>query len=141
MDQVEDEKGEYQPAIQKLKELKLTLAIVLKDSHLFVSLGTGTAQLSKFGKGEALASRSEFAPMKKVGDQKFISASYVSQKFSAAMATTPEDVKEMVKSLKEALDQAPLSDGLREKISKDIATALFSRQNQRRALHERRRDF
>jgi hypothetical protein len=123
IEQFEEEKGEYQAVIEKLKSLKLNLTFAVKGDYLLISLGSGTQQLAKFGTGPALYSREEFAPLKKAGDKKITAVSYTSRKMLAEVMTTPEDVKEIVKGLKKELEGADISKELREKIERDVDNA------------------
>lgn len=120
IEDLEDEKDEYKPVIDKLKALKLTVALAVKGNYVLLSLGSSTAAVGKFGQGPALATLPELAPLSKFADRKIVGIDYTSKKMAESMATTAKDLAEMVKSAKEGLKETPLSDDLRDKIVKDI---------------------
>jgi len=120
IEQYEDEKGEYKDVVDKLKSLKIALTLVVKGEYLLLTIGSDTNPVSKFGAGPALNSVSEFAPLAKFADRKLVGLSYASRKLSETLGSSVKDIQEMAKSAKEGLDQAPISEKLRENIGKDI---------------------
>ena len=120
LEKLDIEKDEVKAALEKLKALKFALAVVVKGDYILISTGGNTQQLSKFGAGTALATREEFAPIKKAGQNRLTSVSYASLKLMSSVTTTPEDVRHIFKELNEALGESPLSEGLKSKIGKDL---------------------
>jgi hypothetical protein len=124
IDQLEDEKDEYKPLVDKLKALKITVTLALKGDYVLLCMGTNSSAVAKFGQGTALATMPEFAPLAKFADKRIASINYSSKKLAELTGTSTKDLAEMVKNAKEGLKQAPLSDDLRDKIIKDLETLM-----------------
>jgi hypothetical protein len=120
IEQYEDEKGEYKTVVDKFKSLKLAVTLVVKGDYLLLTFGSDSSPVTKFGSGTALNSIAEFAPVAKYADRKLVGLSYASRKLSEILGSTSKDIEEMATSAKEGLDQAPISEKLREKIAQDI---------------------
>jgi hypothetical protein len=118
--QYEDEKDEFKAVEEKLKSLKLAIALAVKGDYLLLSVAADTTPVSKFGAGPGIGSVPEFAPLAPFTDKKLISVNYASKKLGELLATTPKDIDDMIKEAKEGLGQAPISEKLREKINQDI---------------------
>jgi hypothetical protein len=116
----ENEAGEYDKLITRLKNLTLTLSVGLREDFVLVSLGETNAHLTNLGKGKLLVERPEFKPLTKFADKRIASISYVSQKIASQMAMKEKDVQglgDMVKGLLEKLD---VTDKQRAQMQKDI---------------------
>jgi hypothetical protein len=111
---------DYKKLIDKLKGMTVTVALTVKEDYLLVTVGGDTKAAESFGRGAALAGRPEFAPLVKFADRRLTSISYSSEKLSAAMSTSADDLKDLVAEAKEGLEAARLSDKLREAIGKDL---------------------
>lgn len=124
IEDLEDEQGEYKPLVDKLKALKVTVAIAVKGDYVLISFGGDTSAIAKFGQGTALATLPEFAPLGKYADKRMTSISYTSKKFAELTGMTKKDLDDLVKQAKEGLAQTPLSEDLSGKIIKDLDAVL-----------------
>ncbi|MBX7105004.1 MAG: hypothetical protein K1X57_13040 [Gemmataceae bacterium] len=120
LEQYEDEKGDYKSLGEKLRKLTLTVTLAVKGEYVLLSFGPDSGHINKFGAGEALASRAEFAPLKKHADKRICELSYVSKRMGELTGTTAKDIADTVKAAVDALNEAPISDELRKKIAADI---------------------
>jgi hypothetical protein len=117
----EDKEGEYDKLIEKLKTLKLTVSLGLRDDYLFLAFGESTAALSKLGSGELLADRPELKPLAKYAGNKLTSINYASKALRGSVGTTPRDIDNAAAEAKKYLEKAEIPDGIREKLVKDLA--------------------
>ncbi len=124
IEDLEDEKDEFKPLVDKLKALKVKVTLAVKGEYVLLCMGSDNSAIAKFGQGPALATLPEFAPLAKFADKRLVSISYTSMKFAEAMGTSPKDLADMVKQAKEGLESSPLSEELRGKIVKDL-DAMF----------------
>jgi hypothetical protein len=118
---IEATPGEYEPLIKKLKALKLTISLGVRDNWLLLSFGEGTAGVEKLGDGEALAGRAELKPLEAHGNQRVTSVSYISKAFRAAVGTNRKDIDQIVGLANQLLPMAKLPEGQIERIKKDVA--------------------
>ncbi|TMQ34062.1 MAG: hypothetical protein E6K70_09710, partial [Planctomycetota bacterium] len=116
----EDKEGEYDKLIEKLKTLKLTVSLGLRDDYVFLALGESTAGLSKLGSGELLADRPELKPLAKYAGNKLTSINYASKDLRSSVGTTPKDIDNAAAEAKKYLEKAEIPDGVREKLIKDL---------------------
>jgi hypothetical protein len=121
---LEDEKDEYKPLIDKLKSLKVTITLAVKGDYVLLCIGGSSAAVAKFGSGPSLESLPEFAPLAKFADKRITGINYSSKKAAELTGTSPKDLAEFVKSIKEGLKATPLSDELRDKIINDLEKAM-----------------
>ena len=121
---VEEKPGQFTKLIARLKAMKLTLTLSVRDNYLLVSIGESTAGLKSLGQGKLLADRAEFKPLAKVaGGQRVTSINYVSKDFLTAVAGS-YDVNAMMKSVDELLKLADLPGGQQARIKKDVKDCL-----------------
>jgi hypothetical protein len=116
----EDFKDDVKALFAKLKTLKLTVSLVAKNDFLLLGIGPDAGAVEKFGRGPALATRSEFRPLAQFRDKPLVAVNYTSAALAAAVATTPEDVTGIATALKGFLGKAPISDDRRKAIEKDV---------------------
>jgi hypothetical protein len=116
----EDNPGEFDKLVKKLKNLKLTVSLGLRDNFLVLSIADSTAMLERFGQGQRLAERTEIQRLAKFADQKVIEISYTSKELQGSQTTRPEDVQDMAKWVTNLLKSAGLTPEQEAKIRKDL---------------------
>ena len=116
----EDSRAEVKSLFKSLKPLKLALCMLVKDNFLLVTVGPTTKTAESFGRGPSLSTRSEMRPLSKYADKPLIGVSYSSAALAAAVATTGEDLSNLVELAKAALDKSPLSVDRKAAIEKDL---------------------
>jgi hypothetical protein len=119
----EDKPGEFDPLVKKLKGLKLTISLGVRDGYLLLAVGPSTASLARLGgKGERLADRPEFKPLRKFADRRLTSVGYVSKAFMARLAAANMgNLDGVVEMAKAGLAKAGLPVDKRKAIEKDLA--------------------
>jgi hypothetical protein len=117
---LEEKEGQYDPLIKKLKTLKLTVALGIRDDYLLLSLGESLAPVKRLGQGQALAARNELKPLAKFADKRLTSINYVSKAFMTQVATNPSDIDGMLEMARRFLPDS-LTDQQKAQIRKDLA--------------------
>jgi hypothetical protein len=100
--------------------MKLSACLLVKEPYLLVTLGPTASTADSFGQGPSLATRPELKPLAKFADKPLIEINYVSQAFGASVATTGEDVRDLVDVAKKGLEAAQVSEARRNAIVKDL---------------------
>jgi hypothetical protein len=119
-DQIEEKEGQYENIRKRIKSLKLSVALLVKDSYLLLTVGPDTKVAERLSHGPALATRPELAPLVKFADRKLIAVGYASKALIASAATRPEDINSGVDFLRNGLDKLPIPEKQRTAIDKDI---------------------
>jgi hypothetical protein len=121
--QFEEKEGEFDKFLDKLKQLKLTVSLGVRDNYVLLGVGESTAGLAKLGhSSEGLAGRPELKSLERHAGERITSVSYVSQALRARLSTSKESIDELAKHANEALKEAGLPPTLQDKISKDLAS-------------------
>ena len=117
---IEDEPGQFDKLKKKLRELKLTVSVGLRDQFLIVSLAENTALLEALGRpGKRLADRKEFAPLAKFADRKLTAIGYASKEWQALQAGQ-QDGTQAFEGLLEMLKNVDLTPKQQAKIKADL---------------------
>ena len=77
--EMEAQPGDAQKIIDRLKEMKLVVALGLRGNYLLCSIGSSLECLEKLGQGKRLMDRAELKPLEKYADQRLVSVGYMSQ--------------------------------------------------------------
>src|SRR4051794_27903306 len=109
-DQIEEKEGQYENIRKRLKSLKLSVALLVKNDYLLLTIGPDTKVADRLSRGSPLAGRPELAPLAKFADRKLISVGYTSKALIESAATRPEDVRGVVDYLRNGLDKLPISE-------------------------------
>jgi hypothetical protein len=119
--QYEDKEGEFAPLLKRLKAMKLTVALGVRQGYLLVAVGESADRLAKFGgDGPKLADRPELKPLAKAAGRPLTAVGYTSAKLRQATATTAEDIAGIADLAKLGLGAADLPADLRKEIEKDV---------------------
>src|SRR5262245_34743690 len=116
----EDSATEIKALFGKLKALKLSASLLVKDNVVFLTVWPTAGTADSYGRAPSLATRSELKPLAKFADKPLISVGYVSAALAAAVATTPEDIDGLAEMVTTALGKAPISEERRVAIGKDV---------------------
>ncbi|MDB5312575.1 MAG: hypothetical protein JWO38_6777 [Gemmataceae bacterium] len=121
LEMFEDKPGEFAPLTKHLKEMKLTVAVGVRQGYLLVAITESVDRLAKFGgAGPKVAGRPELKPLEKVAGRPLTAVGYTSQALRAATATTPEDITGWADLAKAAAQKADLPDADQKALEKDI---------------------
>ena len=115
----EDQPGQFKKLVKHLKELKLTIALGVRDEYVLLSFGEGTGGLKALGTGPRLIDRAELAPLAKFADRRLTSIGYLSKEFQDKLAGKAE-IDDDIKSIKELLKDTDLTAAQKAKILKDV---------------------
>jgi hypothetical protein len=118
--QFEDKEGQFDKLQEKLKQLKLTVSLGIRDHYLLLVIGESTAGIAQLGTGKKLADRPEFQPLTKHADSRLTSISYISEKLRARGSMSKKDIERLVATAKEQMQKAELPAELRDKLGKDM---------------------
>src|SRR5262249_36315512 len=117
----EEKADEYAPLIKKLRGLKLSVNVGVRDGYLLLALGSSPNVVDQLGgAGPRLIDRTELKPLLKNADKRLNSIGYVSKAMNEATSTTKKDVDGMVEMLKGLMKEAPIEDKQRKRIDKDL---------------------
>lgn len=117
----EDEPGQYRPLVEKLKTLKLLLAIGIRDGYVLAALGSSDAVLAKLGTGESINKLPEFKPLSRFAEQRLTAVTYASQALRVHSGLSKADVDSLIKTAGGYLNSAGLPDSLRKQIQQDLS--------------------
>jgi hypothetical protein len=120
-DSLEEKEGQFAPLVKKLRGLKLTVSLGVRDGYLLVSLAPSTDAVTRLGaKGPRLLDRAELKPLAKFADKRLTAISYASQTFIARASTSGKDIEGMIEGAKSLLAKADLTDEQRKRLDKDL---------------------
>jgi hypothetical protein len=118
--EIEQQEGDFQKLRLRLKAMTVTIALLVKDDYLLLTIGPNANVADNLGRGTPLANRPELAPLAKFAGRELIAISYGSQALAAGSTQNGEGAMTMLDTIKDALDKAPLSDARRSAIDKDL---------------------
>jgi hypothetical protein len=116
----EENAGQYDKLQQKLRDLKLTISVGIRDKYVLLSLGESAAALDKLGKGEALAQRPELKPLAPFADKPLTSIGYASKELRAHAAMSKKDIDNLVAKVDGLLKNVDLPAELQTRLRKDL---------------------
>lgn len=114
-EEFEGDPQQRETLIDRLKQITAVAAVGIYRNYLIVSLGKDETHLSQLGKGEPLASRSEFEPLKKFADQRLTEVSYASREFLQTAANIEGQLGQFEAMIEGVLPTAGLSSELEQK--------------------------
>jgi hypothetical protein len=116
----EAEEGQVDQVVNRLKELKLAVAIGLRDNYLIVSIGSSTEGIEKLGGEAPLSRRPEFKPLAKHAGKRLVGIGYLSESMSARINGIGGNIDNMLEAVESILPATKLEDKVQERIRKDI---------------------
>ena len=119
--ELEENEGDADKVIAKLKKTKLVMAIGLRDKYLLMSVGASTEPLAKLSQGKRLIERKELKPLARHADKRLTSISYLSKAMAEQMMLGADDIDELKDTAEQLLSETKLSDEQQEKILDGVA--------------------
>lgn len=113
-------KGDVDKVVERVKKLKKVIALGLRGDYLIFAVGPSTDRLAQLGKGKSLADRPEFKPLQEFADRRLVSIGYASQAALSRLMYSTRDVRDLLKSVEDALPKLDLSLDQQAEIRKDI---------------------
>lgn len=110
--------GEFDGLIKKLGQLRLTVALGIRDGYLLACVGDSTSLLKTLGAGQRLSERPELKPLAAHTAKRITSIAYISQ---ALRAESEKGQFDGVIKLLNANPPSNLSPAQREQMRKDLA--------------------
>jgi hypothetical protein len=117
--EAETNAGDAEKVVAKIKELKLVIALGLRDDYLLFAIVDSTDRLAELGTGELLIDRPEFKPLEKFAEAKLVAIEYVSEEFTSRLALGDDDIDDLLEWGEMILPQANLGDEMEEQVRKD----------------------
>jgi hypothetical protein len=111
--------GEFDELIKKLEQLRLTLAIGIRDDYLLISIGDSTNLLKSMGGAKRLSERPELKPLAAYAGKRITSISYASAALRAVSQTSQWDA--VIKLVSTNLPQLKLNTEMRTRMLKDLS--------------------
>ena len=117
----EEKEGEFDFLVKKLKELKLTVSLGIRDGYMLLAFGESTSAIGKLGAGASLAGRPEMKVLERHAKERLVAISYASQVFRSKTGTSKKDLARMAEYVTAALKNVDLTTEQRAKIRNDMA--------------------
>jgi hypothetical protein len=119
--ELEGKQGDADKVLARLKQLKLTIALGVRDDYLLLAIGSSTDCLARLGNGKRLLDRPELEPLAKHAERRLSSVGYFSKAMAARLTSSKRDVDDLLSTIHELLPLAGLSAAQEAKIRKDAA--------------------
>ena len=119
IEQIAEKPGQYSKLREKLKSLKVVVALGIHHGYVVLSVGKSTDHLAAWGKGPALADHPKLKVLRDKGKQRFTSASYISDRLSQSTGFLPRDVDNLMTFGEKVLPAAKLSEEDQKQIMAD----------------------
>lgn len=121
----EEEPGEFEDLADWIKELKVSVALGIKDDLVLLVLGESAAKtLEAMTKGPRLIEREEVKPALSLLKQRLTSFGYVSKELTSMGTSVADQLASYKETLEEALEESPLSEDQQERLLKDFERML-----------------
>ncbi|HMP60702.1 MAG TPA: hypothetical protein PKD86_15260, partial [Gemmatales bacterium] len=121
LSEYEDEPDEFEDLIDRLKEMKLSIGLGVKDGCLVLVIGEELEEtLEGLLEGPRLADSEHFKPVLPHLGKRVVSLSFISEEMGFGTGWSEDQVEEMVDSFESMLEEAPLSEEQRERLLKDV---------------------
>ncbi len=121
IDEIEQTEGEFDELLEKIQELKFTVALGIRGDYLLLSFGETTDHLAETG-GPLLYDREEFSALREHADKPITSIDYVSKDFMEAAGSVENQLNAYLDALKNLLPTAPLPEDVIDEILEDAET-------------------
>ena len=118
---LEENPGEFDKLVKRLKELKVTVSLGVREPFALLAIGESPAMLANLGKGKLLKDRPEFDRLAKFADRKVVAVGYGSKEWQALQNIRRTDVEEMAKGIMEKLKELGVTAEQEAVIRKDLA--------------------
>jgi hypothetical protein len=117
---VEKEEGEFDELAKKLKGLKTTINVGVRNGYVFLSIGIPADRLGRLGNKKPLSGRPELKPLAEHAERRITSVTYLSQDFAKRTAPSKSDIDEGLEGAAERLKSLGLPEETQERIKGDL---------------------
>lgn len=128
LNQLELKPGEFDKAIDKLKRLKLSIALGVRGDYVLLAIGPTSDHLAGLGTGKLLAERSDFEPLAKYADKRITGIHYRSKEARLAERADESSLGGFADVLRGKLSGSRLSKELQKQLDTKLASAAKSLQ-------------
>ena len=119
---LEEKPGEFDRLVKKLKGLKLTVTVGVRENFLLIGIGESPKILDSLGQGPKLADRPEFTPLAKFADHKLTFVSYTSKELRETATGYRHNLKGLVRLLNRLQENPHLTKDAMARLRKDTQT-------------------
>jgi hypothetical protein len=119
-DQVAEEPGQYDKLRDKLKGMKMLLALGIHQDHVVLSLGKSLDHLAAWGKGPALVDHPRLKALRDKGAQRFTGVTFVSRQMVEATSYRTADFDALVAAAEALLPRSRLPAVEQKQILEDV---------------------
>ncbi|MCH7688290.1 MAG: hypothetical protein IH899_16670 [Planctomycetes bacterium] len=117
---MEETEGEFNPLLEKLKSLKLTITLGVRNDHLLLAFGESSEHLKALDSKKLLYDRSEFEPLRKHGEKRISGVSYISRQFAEQTNNVKNQLDDVLKLIESALPLLPADDAVKKNLLADV---------------------
>lgn len=121
--ELEAEPGDVNEIIERLRALKLVIALGLRGGYLLVAWAESTDVIAELGSGPKLLERAELAPLKEHADARICGVSYLSDAMARQLGNNDREIDNLLQLLEGALPHSGLDEQAQAEILRD-ASAL-----------------
>ncbi len=125
MERLEDaelEEGDAKKAVEALRNLKMVVALGIRDDYLLLSIGSSTEALAAFGaEGPHLCDNRQLQPLANYTDRRLTSIGFASAEMMTSIQTNAQDIDDLLEVLDELLPLAELDSAEEDQIRHDAA--------------------
>jgi hypothetical protein len=106
--------------IDHLKEMKLVVALGVRENYLLASIGSSVDCLEKLGVGDRLIDLPQLAPLAKFADRKLVGISYLSGDLYQAFNSQGKSLDQLYAAFEQFLSRSDLDEERVERILGDV---------------------
>jgi hypothetical protein len=115
------EDPQYKPLAEKIKSLHAAVSVGVHKGYLLFSVAESNDHLATLGEGMLLANQAEFAPYRRLDDQRITSVAYVSAQFQDSQSyLTREKLQMFADRGKKLANRLPVDLDVKRQIQGDI---------------------
>ena len=119
-DKIAEQPGQYDKLRDKLKSLKMVVALGLHQDYVVLSIGKSLDHLAAWGKGPALLDHPKMKVVRDKGAQRFTSVTYVSQQLAETTGFHAKDMDGVVELVQSLLVECELPADDQKQIMTDV---------------------
>ncbi len=105
LDKIEEQPGQFDKVVAKLKSLKLVVSLGLRDDYLLLTITPSTDKIAALGTGPRLVERPEFESIARFADKRLTGLGFTAKEASGALESY--QIENMHNSLRTAFEMFP----------------------------------